>query len=141
MILIAVAAELASLACYAALIGLLLRLGVVSVPFRVLVSLTVVGVAMLNSLPGGQALSTIYWYQQLRRYRVQRSVAAFALFASTLLGIVTLVLLAAGRLTFGGGGVSPGAPVSPVAGAFVILLVAAFAPRPLLSAAPRLVPP
>src|SRR6202035_4293491 len=92
-VVIAVVAELASLACYAGLVGLLLRLGVVRVPFRALLSLTVVGIAMLNSLPGGEALSTIYWYQQLRRYRVQRSVAAFALFASTLLGIATLVLL------------------------------------------------
>jgi hypothetical protein len=124
---IAVAAELASLACYAALVGLLLRRGAVSVPFRALVSLTVVGIAMLNSLPGGQALSTIYWYQQLRRYHVQRSVAVFALLASTLLGIVTLVLLAAGGLALGGHGFAAGARVPVVATAGLLLLLAMLA--------------
>jgi uncharacterized membrane protein YbhN (UPF0104 family) len=138
-VVIAVAAELTSIACYAALVGLLLRLGVVSVPFRSLVSLTVVGMAMLNSLPAGQALSTIYWYQQLRRYGVQRSVAAFALFASTLLGIVTLVVLAAGGLAFGGGGFAAGARVPVVAVAAVILLVAIIARRRVIPAALGLV--
>jgi uncharacterized membrane protein YbhN (UPF0104 family) len=139
-VVIAVAAELASLTCYAALVGLLLRLGVVSVPFRALVSLTVIGIAMLNSLPGGQALSTIYWYQQLRRYRVQRSVAAFALFASTLIGIVTLVLLTAGGLAFGGGaGFAAGARVPVVAVAVVILLVSIVGRRRLIPAALGLV--
>lgn len=138
-VVIAVVAELASLACYAALVGLLLRLGVVSVPFRALLSLTVVGIAMLNSLPGGQALSTIYWYQQLRRYRVQRAIAAFALLASTLLGIATLVLLTAGGLAFGGGGFAAGARVPVVAAAVDILLVAILARRRLIPAALGLV--
>ena len=138
-VVIAVAAELASLACYAALVVLLLRLGVVSVPFRAVASLTVVGIAMLNSLPGGQALSTIYWYQQLRRYGVQRSVAAFALFGSTLLGIVTLVLLTAGGLAFGSGGFEAGARVPVIAVAVVILLVAVIARRRLIPAALALV--
>ena len=132
---IAVAAELVSLACYAALVGLLLRLGAVSVPFRALVSLTVVGIAMLNSLPGGQALSTIYWYQQLRRYHVQRSVAVFALLASTLVGIVTLVLLAAGGLALGGHGFAAGARVPVVATAGLLLLVAVVGRRRLIPAA------
>jgi len=93
-IAVAVAAELVSLVCYAALVRVLLQLGAVTVPFRALFSLTVIGIAMINSVPGGQAISTIYWYEQLRRYSVQRSVAAFALLVSSLLGIVTLVLLA-----------------------------------------------
>ena len=65
----AVAAELVSLVCYAALIRVLLQLGAITVPFRVLFSLTVIGIAMINSLPGGQAISTVYWYAQLRRDR------------------------------------------------------------------------
>jgi hypothetical protein len=138
-IVIAIAAELISLACYAALIGLLLRLGLVSVPFRTLLSVTVVGIAMLNSLPGGQALSTVYWYRQLRRYRVQRSVAAFALFASTFLGIVTLVLLTAGGLALGGGGFAAGARAPVVSVAVVILVVAVIGRRRLVSAALGLV--
>ena len=139
-VVVAVAAEVVSLACYAALVGLLLRLGVVSVPFRALLSLTVVGIAMLNSLPAGEALSTIYWYQQLRRHGVQRSVAAFALFASTLVGIVTLVLLTAGGLVFGGGGgPAAGARVPVLAVAVAILLVAVIARRRVIPAALGLV--
>jgi len=53
----------------------------------------VIGMHGSNSVPGGRR-STIYWYEQLRRYAVQRSVATFALLVSSLLGIVTLVLLA-----------------------------------------------
>src|SRR3954467_14332544 len=62
-IAVAVAAELASLVCYAALVRVLLQLGTVTVLFRALFSLTVIGIAMLNSIPGGQAISTIYWYE------------------------------------------------------------------------------
>ena len=103
-IAVAVAAELVSLVFYAALVRVLLQLGAVTVPFRTLFSLTVIGIAMLNSIPGGQAISTIYWYEQLRRYRVQRSVAVFALLVSSLLGIVTLVLLSACGLAVGSHG-------------------------------------
>ena len=122
---VAVAAELLSLACYAALVRVLLQLGAVRVPFRALFSLTVIGIAILNSVPGGQALSTIYWYEQLRRYAVERSVAVFALLVSTLVGIATLVLLAACGLAAGSHGFAAGArfPVLAVAAAILIAAV------------------
>jgi uncharacterized membrane protein YbhN (UPF0104 family) len=122
---VAVAAELVSLVCYAALVRVLLQLGAVTVPFRALFSLTVIGIAMINSVPGGQAISTIYWYEQLRRYSVQRSVAVFALLLSSLLGIVTLVLLAACGLAVGSHGFASQArfPVLAVAAAIVIAAV------------------
>ncbi len=115
-------AELASLACYAALVRVLLRLGSVTVPFRALFSLTVIGIAMINSIPGGQAISTIYWYEQLRRYSVRRPVAAFVLLVSTLVGIATLVLLTASGLAAGGRGFASQAryPVLAVAAAIII---------------------
>jgi len=138
-VLIAVVAELASLVCYAALVGLLLRRGTAVVPFRALVSLTVIGIAMLNSVPGGQALSTIYWYQQLRRYCVQRSVAAFALLVSTIVGIVTLVLIAAGGLAVGGHGFGSSARTPVLAAAAGIVIVAVVARRRLVPAALALV--
>jgi uncharacterized membrane protein YbhN (UPF0104 family) len=124
-IVVAVGAELVSLVCYAALVRVLLQLGTVTVPFRALFSLTVIGIAMLNSVPGGQAISTIYWYEQLRRYSVQRSVAAFALLVSSLVGIATLVLLAACGLAVGGNGFASQArfPVIVVACAIVIAAV------------------
>ena len=138
-VLIAVVAELASLACYAALLSLLLRRGTAVVPFRALFSLTVIGIAMLNSVPGGQALSTIYWYQQLRRYRVERSVAAFALLVSTIVGIVTLVLIAAGGLAVGGRGFGSSARTPVLAAAAGIVIVAVVARRRLVPAALALV--
>jgi uncharacterized membrane protein YbhN (UPF0104 family) len=122
---VAVAAELASLVCYAALVRVLLQLGAVTVPFRALFSLTVIGIAMINSIPGGLAISTVYWYEQLRRYSVKRSVAAFALLVSSLVGIVTLVLLSACGLAVGGHGFGSQAryPVLAVAAAIVIAAV------------------
>jgi uncharacterized membrane protein YbhN (UPF0104 family) len=124
-IAVAVAAEIVSLGCYAALVRVLLRLGEITVPFRALFSLTVIGIAMLNSVPGGQAISTIYWYEQLRRYAVRRSVATFALLVSSLVGIVTLVLLAACGLIAGGQGFGAQArlPVLVVAVAILVAVV------------------
>jgi putative heme transporter len=132
---VAVAAELVSLACYAAMVRVLLQLGAVKVPFRALFSLTVIGIAMLNSLPGGQALSTIYWYEQLRRYAVQRSVAVFALLVSTLLGIVTLVLLAASGLAAGSHGFAAQARYPLLAAAAAILVAAILGRRQFVPAA------
>ena len=134
-IAVAVAAELVSLVCYAALVRVLLQLGAVTVPFRALFSLTVIGIAMINSVPGGQAISTIYWYEQLRRYAVQRSVAVFALLVSSLLGIVTLVLLAACGLAIGGHGFAAQARLPVLAVAAAILIAAVLGRRQFVPAA------
>ena len=134
-IAVAVAAELVSLVCYAALVRVLLQLGAVTVPFRALFSLTVIGIAMINSVPGGQAISTIYWYEQLRRYAVQRSVAAFALLVSSLLGIATLVLLAACGLAAGSHGFAAQARLPVLAAAAAILVAAVLGRRQFVPAA------
>jgi uncharacterized membrane protein YbhN (UPF0104 family) len=134
-IAVAVAAELASLVCYALLVRLLLQLGAVTVPFRALFSLTVIGIAMINSIPGGQAISTIYWYEQLRRHSVQRSVAAFALLLSTLLGIATLVLLAACGLAVGRNGFGSQARFPVLAAAAAIVIAAVVGRRRFVPAA------
>jgi len=132
---VAVASELVSLVCYAALVRVLLQLGAVTVPFRALFSLTVIGIAMINSVPGGQAISTIYWYEQLRRYAVERSVAAFALLVSSLLGIVTLVLLAACGLAAGSHGFGAQARFPVLAVAAAILIAAILGRRRFVPAA------
>jgi len=133
-IAVAVAVELVSLVCYAALVRVLLQLGAVTVPFRALFSLTVIGIAMINSVPGGQAISTIYWYEQLRRYSVQRSVATFALLVSSLLGIVTLLLLAACGLAVGGNGFAAQARLPVLAVAAAILIAAVLGRRKFVPA-------
>ncbi len=134
-IAVAVAAELVSLVCYAALVRVLLQLGAVTVPFRALFSLTVIGIAMINSVPGGQAISTIYWYEQLRRYAVQRSVAVFALLVSSLVGVVTLVLLAACGLAAGSHGFGAQARLPVLAAAAAFLIAAALGRRQFVPAA------
>jgi putative heme transporter len=131
---VAVAAELASLVCYAALVRVLLQLGAVTVPFRALFSLTVIGIAMINSVPGGQAISTIYWYEQLRRYAVQRSVAVFALLVASLVGVVTLVLLAACGLAAGSHGFGAQARFPVLAVAVAILIAAVVGRRQFVPA-------
>jgi uncharacterized membrane protein YbhN (UPF0104 family) len=132
---LAVAAELVSLVCYALLVRVLLQLGAATVPLRALLSLTVIGTAMVNSVPGGQAISTIYWYEQLRRYGVQRSVAVFALLVSSVLGIVTLVLLAACGLAAGGHGFAAQARLPVLAVAAAILIAAILGRRRFVPAA------
>jgi uncharacterized membrane protein YbhN (UPF0104 family) len=134
-IAVAVAAELVSLVLYAALVRVLLQLGEVTVPFRALFSLTVIGIAMINSVPGGQAISTIYWYEQLRRYAVRRSVATFALLVSSLLGIVTLVLLAACGLAAGRQGLGAQARLPVLVVAAAILVAAVLSRRQFVPAA------
>src|SRR5882724_8694607 len=134
-IAVAVAAELASLVCYVALVRVLLQLGTVTVPFRALFSLTVIGIAMINSIPGGQAISTIYWYEQLRRYSVRRSVAAFVLLLSSLVGIVTLVLLSACGLAVGSNGFGSQARLPVLAVAVAILIAAVLGRRQFVPAA------
>jgi uncharacterized membrane protein YbhN (UPF0104 family) len=119
---VAVAAELVSLVCYAALVRVLLSLGSVRVPFRALFSLTVIGVAMINSVPGGQAVAAIYWYEQLRRYSVRRAIAVWALLVATLVGVATLVLLAAIGVAIAGHGFASQARIPVLAVAAVILI-------------------
>src|SRR5579862_3865487 len=134
-IAVAVAAEVASLVCYVALVRVLLQLSTVTVPFRALFSLTVIGIAMINSIPGGQAISTIYWYEQLRRYSVRRSVAAFVLLVSTLVGIATLVLLTACGLAAGSHGFASQARFPVLAVAAVIVVAAVLGRRRFVPAA------
>ena len=56
-LLAAIAAEAISLAAYAAIVRRLLRLGDVEVPLQSLLAMTLIGIAMGNVLPGGQAAS------------------------------------------------------------------------------------
>ena len=117
------------------MVRVLLQLGAVTVPFRALFSLTVIGIAMINSIPGGLAISTVYWYEQLRRYSVQRSVAAFALLVSSLVGIATLVLLSACGLAVGSHGFGSQARFPVLAVAAAILVAAVLGRRRFVPAA------
>lgn len=71
----AIAAQAASLLAYALLVHQLLAERAFVARTRKLVRATVGGIALGASLPGGQALSTAYWYKLLRREGAPRAEA------------------------------------------------------------------
>jgi uncharacterized membrane protein YbhN (UPF0104 family) len=93
-LLLGLGIEAAALSTYALIIRRLLRLGDVKAPVHTLLEITVVGIAMTNSLPGGRAISTAYWYEQLRKRGASRALAAIVMFAGMATGLVTLLYLA-----------------------------------------------
>jgi putative heme transporter len=99
---VAVLAEALSLFAYTLIVRRLLRLGEVEAPVSSLLGMTFTGIAILNSVPGGQALSSLYWFQQLRRYGAGRALAAIVLAAASLIGLVTLLVLTAVGIAING---------------------------------------
>ena len=93
----AVVAETVSLAAYALIVRTLLGFGDVAAGVRSLLRATVGGIAMSASLPGGQAVSTAYWYKQLRREGADGGLAALAMIGSMVAGVLSL----AGLLVIG----------------------------------------
>lgn len=89
----AIALQAASLLAYASMVQQLLAERGVAARTRELLRATVVGIALGSSLPGGQALSTAYWYKLLRREGAGRSVAAVVLAGTMVAGIVSLAVL------------------------------------------------
>jgi uncharacterized membrane protein YbhN (UPF0104 family) len=87
---LALLAQLASLLAYALIVREFLAVRGVSARARELLRATVGGVAIGASLPGGQALSTAYWYRLLRQEGATPGTAAVALAGSMLAGIASL---------------------------------------------------
>lgn len=89
-LVLALLAELASLLAYALVVRELLAARGVSARARELLRATVGGIAIGASLPGGQALSTAYWYRLLRREGATPGAAAGALAGAMLAGVASL---------------------------------------------------
>jgi putative heme transporter len=87
---LALLAQLASLLAYALVVREFLAPRGVSARARELLRATVGGIALGASLPGGQALSTAYWYRLLRQEGATPGAAAVALAGSMLAGIASL---------------------------------------------------
>lgn len=87
---LALLAQLASLVAYALIVRELLAVRGVTARTRELLRATVGGIALGASLPGGQALSTAYWYRLLRQEGATPGAAAVALAGSMLAGIASL---------------------------------------------------
>lgn len=117
-LLLGLLAQLASLVAYALIVRRLLAVGGVVGRVPGLLRATVGGIAMIASLPAGQALSTAYWYKQLRKAGAERGVAALALAGAMLAGVVSLgALLLVGVVAAGNAG--------PLAGVRLFVLAAA----------------
>lgn len=89
----ALLAELASLVAYALIVREVLGAWGVSGRTRALLRATVGGIAIGATLPAGQAVSTTYWYRQLRREGAEPRLAAFALGAAAIAGALSLAML------------------------------------------------
>jgi len=88
---------------------------------------------MLNSLPAGQALSTVYWFQQLRRRGAPNGLAAVAMFGATMIGVFSLIVLTAVGFLIGGPsrGAFHAARTPVLIGVALFLAVRVIAHRPL----------
>jgi putative heme transporter len=107
---LALLAQLASLLAYALIVRELLAVRGVRARARELLRATVGGIAIGASLPGGQALSTAYWYRLLRQEGATPGAAAVGLAGAMLAGIASL----AGVLVLGVAAAGDAGPTASV---------------------------
>ena len=93
-VLLAVVAELASIAAYAALTRQLLRAGGVDISLGQLSGITLAANAIQNSLPAGPAWSTVYAYRQFRRRGADPVLVGWTLGITVLIAVATLGAIA-----------------------------------------------
>jgi putative heme transporter len=117
---LALLAQLASLLAYALIVREFLAARGVSTRVRGLLRGTIGGIALGASLPGGQALSTAYWYRLLRQEGAPPATAAVALAGAMLAGVASLT----GVLVLG---VAAAGDSGPTAGFRLPILVGAAA--------------
>jgi putative heme transporter len=104
-LLVAIWAELASMAVFARLQRWLLRAGGVHVAFVPMVEITLAGNAMSTTLPGGAAWSATWSFEQLRRRGAQKTLAGWViLVAGALSSFAVFVILAVGAWVAGSRG-------------------------------------
>ena len=90
----AVVAEIASYFCFAAMQFELLRAGHLRPPWRPLVKLTFASQAITNSLPIGNAVSSVYGFRWFRRFGADNTLAVWALAGTLVAAVVSLSLVA-----------------------------------------------
>jgi uncharacterized membrane protein YbhN (UPF0104 family) len=119
--------EFGALIAYALIVRAVLALWHVTGRTAALLRATLGGIAMGASLPAGQAVSLTYWYRQLRREGAEPRLAAFALAAAGVAGVVSLaVLMVLGVAVAGGSGPLAGAriPILTAGGVLIVLRIA-----------------
>ncbi len=90
----AVAAEIASYYCFAAMQFELLKAGHLRAPWTPLVKLTFASQAITNSLPIGNAVSSVYGFRWFRRFGADNTLAVWALAGTLVAAVVSLSLVA-----------------------------------------------
>ncbi len=90
----AVVAEIGSYLCFAAMQYELLLAGHLRPPWRPLVKLTFASQAITNSLPIGNAISTVYGFRWFRRFGADNTLAAWAMAGTLVAASVSLSLVA-----------------------------------------------
>jgi putative heme transporter len=90
----AVIAEIASYFCFAAMQFELLKAGHLRAPWTPLVKLTFASQAITNSLPIGNAVSSVYGFRWFRRFGADNTLAVWALAGTLVAAIVSLSLVA-----------------------------------------------
>jgi hypothetical protein len=90
----AVLAEIASYLCFAAMQFDLLKAGHLRAPWRPLVKVTFASQAITNSLPIGNAVSSVYGFRWFRRFGADNTLAVWALAGTLVAAVVSLSLLA-----------------------------------------------
>jgi hypothetical protein len=99
----AVVVELASFACFAAMEFELLKSGGLRAPRAPLVKTTFGAQALTNSLPGGNAVSSVYGFRWFRRFGADSTLATWALIGTFVASMVSLSLVAALGLAMAAG--------------------------------------
>ncbi len=118
----AVVVEGASFVSLAVVQRRLLATGGVRAGLGTLSALTLASQAMINSVPGGGAVATVYGFRWFRRLGANDSLAAWSLVATVVVGVVSLAVVAAAGL---GIATSDGASldlVPVIVGVFILAL-------------------
>ena len=90
----AVAAEIASYVCFTAMQYDLLTAGHLRPPLRTLFKLSFASQAITNSLPIGNAVSTVYGFRWFRRFGADNTLAVWALAGTLVAASVSLSVVA-----------------------------------------------
>jgi hypothetical protein len=99
----ALAAEAASLICFAGMQYALLTSGGLVPPAVPLVKVTCASQALTNSLPGGTAFSAVYGFRWFRRFGADDTLAVWAMVGTMIAAMVSLSLVAAAGLGLAAG--------------------------------------
>ncbi len=81
----------------------LLATGGVDASLRTLTGITLASQAMINSVPAGSALATVYGFRWFRRLGANDSLAVWSLIGTVVVGVITLAVVAAGGLALATG--------------------------------------